>query len=354
MIAIPTGQQYATNVPQTNLTAGINGVQTSFGVASLSSWPAPPYTAILDIGTSIQEPIDVITVAGNTITLCTRSIDGTSPFSHPNATFTHGDIGRDFREARSHIDSAGPLDVSSEAVHGLTNTAGNVVMGTKEVQTLSNKTLQAAVIDTTVPAGVPAGKLGVYTNAGVLSVIDNAGTISAVTPPMLGPDVNKFLAWTYDPVIATSSMAPALGVIRLSKITTHTPIVVSNIVVFFNSNGTTLTAGQNFMGIYNSAGSRVAVSADQTTTWGSAGPGPLSTAVGPVTLEPGDYFIAMLANGAGAPSFISCVNSGTVANMGLAAPFRTGAFGTSQTSLPGSITMASVASAGFMPVFGLT
>lgn len=170
---MPTGQQYGTNVPQTTLTAGINGTATSFGVASLSGWPATPFTAVLDIGTTSQEPIDVTTVSGNTITLCTRNIDGTTAFSHGvNATLTHADIGRDFREARTHIDA-------STGVHGI---AGAVV-GTTDTQTLFAKTLSGPIVTTATPPTPTGSNLGFSSNAGVLTVNDAAGNFSQVTLP---------------------------------------------------------------------------------------------------------------------------------------------------------------------------
>jgi len=142
---MPTGQQYATNVPQTTLSAGIAAGTTSFGVASLSSWPATPFTAVLDIGTSLQEPIDVLTVSGNTITSCTRAIDSTTAFAHSaGATLTHADIGRDFREARTHMDA-------STNVHGLSG--GAAVVGDIQTQTLTNKTLTSPHISTILNTG---------------------------------------------------------------------------------------------------------------------------------------------------------------------------------------------------------
>jgi hypothetical protein len=140
---MPTGQQYATNVPQATLTAGIAAGTTSFAVNSLSSWPATPFTAVLEIDTTLQEPIDVTGVSGNTITACTRAIDGTTAFAHSaNANLTHADIGRDFREARTHMDA-------STGVHGV---AGAVV-GTTDSQTLTNKTLTAPVVATISNSG---------------------------------------------------------------------------------------------------------------------------------------------------------------------------------------------------------
>lgn len=187
---MPTGQQYATNVPQTTLTSQVNATTTTFPVASSTSWPTPPFTAVVDIGLSTQEPVDVTNIVGTTWTV-TRNIDGTTGFAHANgATVTHADIGRDFREARSHIDSAGPQDASSEAVHGLTNTAGNVVVGTKETQTLANKTL-------TTPAITGAAPVTGSVNTGLMS-ITNSTTVTGVA--------------NADLLITESSTSNALGI----------------------------------------------------------------------------------------------------------------------------------------------
>lgn len=136
---MPTGQNYATNVPQTQLTSSINATATSMSVVSATGWPSPPFTAVIDLGSASQEPVDVTAVVGTSFTI-TRSIDGTSAFAHTNgATVTHGDIGRDFREPRAHIDAAASPDATGHAVHGLNNASS--VVGTTDSQTLTNKTL---------------------------------------------------------------------------------------------------------------------------------------------------------------------------------------------------------------------
>lgn len=132
---MPANQQYATNVPQTTLTGAINASATSLSVASSSGWPAVPFTAVLDIGNSTQEPVDVTAVVGTTWTV-TRNIDGTVGFAHGiGATVTHADIGRDFREARTHMDA-------TSGQHGITGS----FVGTTDTQTLSNKILTAPTI----------------------------------------------------------------------------------------------------------------------------------------------------------------------------------------------------------------
>lgn len=143
---MPTGENFGTNVPQTTITAPAPAATTTgIPVNSFTSWPATPFTAAFGLGTGLQEAIYVTAVVGNTITNCTRGYDGTVAQNQPvNQTLTHVDIGKHFREFRAHVDSAGPQDSQSTAVHGLTNTAGNVVMGTKEVQTVTGKTFGAS------------------------------------------------------------------------------------------------------------------------------------------------------------------------------------------------------------------
>lgn len=152
---MPTGQQYATNVPQTTLTGLINPTATLMSVNSSSGWPATPFTAILEIGTSLQEPIDVTNVTGTTWTIV-RAIDGTTGFTHnPNATVTHGDIGRDFREARTHMDA-------TTAQHGLGG--GVSFVGDTTTQSLSNKTIVSGVY-----SGAQSMGSGAWTGTGTLT-----------------------------------------------------------------------------------------------------------------------------------------------------------------------------------------
>lgn len=137
---MPAGQQYGTNVPQTNIPVGVTAASTAWAVASSTGWPTTPFTAVLDIGTSIQEPVDVGSVSGVNWSSITRAIDSTTAFAHgPACTVTFGVTGRDFRESRSHIDA-------STNVHGLTG--GAAVVGDTQSQTLTNKIMTAPILNT--------------------------------------------------------------------------------------------------------------------------------------------------------------------------------------------------------------
>lgn len=141
---MPTGQQYSSVATQAQLTAGIGSSNPTCSVNTTSGFPSTPFTGVFDIGTASQEIVDVTNVSGLTLTI-TRGVDGSAATTHANGgTFTHSAIGRDFREARSHIDASGSNDASGHAVHGLG--IGSNVVGTTDVQTLTNKTLTSPTV----------------------------------------------------------------------------------------------------------------------------------------------------------------------------------------------------------------
>lgn len=152
------------------------------------------------------------------------------------------------------------------------------------------------------------------------------------------------IAWTFDPASNSGSSTIATGTPFMSKVWVREPTTLSTVGVSITTAGVALTAGQNFLGIYNAAGTRIAVSADQTAAW--AGTGFIEAAMtAPVAVTPGAYFLTILANGTTSPNFARGAVAGSGAstiNFGLTA--TTGRYATgpaAQTSLPASITMAS-------------
>lgn len=350
---MPPGQQYATNVPQTQLVAGITSVQTVFTVASSAGWPSVPFTAAFDLGQSNQEPFDVTNIAGVTWTV-TRNIDSTTAFSHAaNATITHVDVGRDFREPRAHIDAAGPQDSQGVSVHGIANIVGNVVVGLKDTQTLTNKTHVGPVISNTAAATPASGNLALSTVNNVLTATDGSGASYPVSPPGVMSKTNGLLAWTFDPIACNQSLTITTGQIVLAKITLGAVTLVTNLPIHLNTGGGSLTSNENFIGLYNSSGTRIALSADQTAAWSSSGD-KLNAMVTPVTIEPGDYYVAILVNGTGVPTFAAGQPNNSMMNTNLVAPFRAALVSGTFTALPTTITLGSVTAAVLMPWAGIS
>jgi hypothetical protein len=109
------------------------------------------------------------------------------------------------------------------------------------------------------------------------------------------------IAWTCDPYISgTSSSVATSGTVYLNAV--YVPYAVTTTKAWFSISaaGVTPTAGQNYVGLYNSSGTLVAsVGVDssvtatgmQSVTWTS-----------PANLSAGLYWVAMLWNAATTPA----------------------------------------------------
>ena len=139
-----TVRLYTSRSQQTTLTSAVTSGGTTINVSNASILFATvsaasisasaTFTVVLDPDTALEEIVEVTGASSNTLTI-TRSVDavGTATDHSAGAVVRHMVIGRDLREANTHIEA-------SSSVHGLTSTSG-VVMGTLSTQTMSNKTL---------------------------------------------------------------------------------------------------------------------------------------------------------------------------------------------------------------------
>lgn len=151
------------------------------------------------------------------------------------------------------------------------------------------------------------------------------------------------LTWTQDPATLNGGYTLATGQIYLSKVKiTSRSTVVSNILYGVTTAGTALTAGQCFVGLYDSSGNRLAISADQSTVMNSLGAKTVALTA-PQTLAVGSYYVAFLAVGTGTlPSVAGGGGISSTINAGLTT--GTSRFlntATGNTSLPATITLSS-------------
>jgi hypothetical protein len=130
------------------------------------------------------------------------------------------------------------------------------------------------------------------------------------------PADHGFLTWTIDPATAASSSIATSGTLHLARVHIPVPATVTNIVLHIVTQGSGLAAGQSFAALYTSAGALVATTADQSTSWASAGVKTMALTT-PQAVTPGDYYIGFWSTGTTPPVFARGNNSSAV-NAGLA------------------------------------
>jgi hypothetical protein len=166
-----TTRKYSSRSQQTTLSGALTSSATTTTVVSGSTLAGGVtisagelFTVVIDPDTALEEIVDVSAISGNTLTIV-RAIDGSSGVAHSaGAVVRHMAIGRDYREANLHIESA--------TGHGATG----AVVGTTNTQTLTNKTLTSPTI---TGSGAIAGTFtGNLTGNVTGTVSGNAGTVT--------------------------------------------------------------------------------------------------------------------------------------------------------------------------------
>ena len=160
------------------------------------------------------------------------------------------------------------------------------------------------------------------------------------------PDDHGLAGWAFPLSAVSAQSAPATGVLQLTRIPVRANQTITNLYCSVGVAGVTLTAGQNFMALYNSAGTRVGVSADQTAAFGSIGNKTVALTA-PVAATTGFYWVAWLFNGTTAPQLTRNFTSASLANNlgSTAATSFAGTFGAAQTSTPASFAPGSITQA---------
>ena len=150
-----TTRKYSSRSQQTTLSAALTSSAGTTTVVSGSTLAGgvtisagETFTVVIDPDTALEEIVDITAISGNTLTI-TRAIDGSSGVAHSaGAVVRHMAMGRDYREANTHIEAT--------TGHGATG----AVVGTTNTQTLTNKTLTSPTITGTgAIAGTFTGNL---------------------------------------------------------------------------------------------------------------------------------------------------------------------------------------------------
>lgn len=217
---------------------------------------------------------------------------------------------------------------------------GNIAMGSNKVTGLANGS-----------AASDAAAFGQIPTAGTGSTNYAAGNDNRILQGLNGQEakLQNYITWNHNPLLIQGTAgANTSGTIYLHRVYLAQGQTVTGIGYGVQTAGATLTSGQNLIGLYDSSGNRVALTADQSTNWTSTGYKSTNlTATYSVTTA-GYYYVAFLAVGTTPPAFHQQANaSQTFYNANTSAgTFNHCSDGTGQTSLPTSITLGSTASTG--------
>lgn len=234
-----------------------------------------------------------------------------------------------------NVESSGSLKVIED--NNTTSNAPNIFERIR-IENNASGTVTYSKTASTVFRDIVAFNTGNAMPAGLLQY-----PLSTVNRSDFNHEDHGYSAWTQDPATCPASGTTASGIVYLSKIkVVNRSTVVSTVAYAASGSPAGMTSGQNFVGIYSSAGALLATSVDQTTNFGSAG-AKTATLASPVTLAVGYYYVAFLTNGTTPPTFMGGSNSfQTGLNAGLTTgTARSLSSGTAQTALPASITLSS-------------
>jgi hypothetical protein len=120
------------------------------------------------------------------------------------------------------------------------------------------------------------------------------------------PSDYGLLGWTYDPNYPSGVAGVATTTMAMIKLKLNDG-TVSALGVSVSTVGSGLTAGQNFLALYDVAGNLIGQTADQSAAWTTTGYKQASL-ITPVAVTQGYYYAAILSNGTTPPLFLRGAN----------------------------------------------
>lgn len=158
------------------------------------------------------------------------------------------------------------------------------------------------------------------------------------------PSDHGVTAWAFAPAAAVGTQNPTAGVLHLTKVLMRVAGTITNVITGISAAGVGLTVNQNFGALYDSTGTRVGVTADQSAAWASSGVKTMALTA-PYAAAAGFYWVAILSNAATSTPTIprSLNNSSMINNLGsTVATSWSATTGAALTSAPASFTPGTI------------
>jgi hypothetical protein len=231
-----TTRKYSSRSQQTTLSAPITSTATTMTVGSGSSLVVATvpngqtFTVVIDPDTALEEIVDVTNwSSGNTLTI-ERGVDGSSGIAHSaGAVVKHMAIGRDYREANTHIEGslAGHTATTSAELRGVISDetgTGSLVFGTSPTIASPTITGTGAIAGTFTGnitgnvTGNVSGNAGTVTN-GVYTT--DTGTVTSTmiaNGTIVDADVNSAAAIAKTKISGTAITAADTGTVTSTMI----------------------------------------------------------------------------------------------------------------------------------------
>jgi len=189
---------------------------------------------------------------------------------------------------------------------------------------------------------ITASQTAMYTWSGIQNLWYRVDGNTGQRNTSPAPNDFGWKTWTCDPLVCNTTNLLATGSIYLMAVFVRSAMTISNVIYNVTTVGATLTSAENFIGLYNSSGTRVALTADQTTNFQTSG---IHTAAftSSYAATPGMYYIAIVSNGTTPPTLRASagLSSTLLANAGLSAASYRSAINGTGTTLPSSLTLSS-------------
>lgn len=246
------------------------------------------------------------------------------------------------------VTSEGATVINSMELNGATV---NTPVLTTNAGTLDDRFILSAGGGMDWGGGDAATDTNLYRSGAALLRTDNMFMAAGIRLPQaeFTPQDHGLEAWSHDPYYPASSVIAVNGRIYAVKMPIRRAVTIDTLWWSVATAGATPTAGQNWVGLYSSAGARLAqtgVDGDISSTGGKA------TAITAQALTAGFVWQLFLFNAATAPTLVRGSSFESAPNLNLPTNgLRAAVVASGQTALPASFDPATLSSNGALTFF---